>query len=567
YNIMVLSYIYSPPFWSGYLFSTISAAAVGKPVNGIAPDWPDFLVLCRSEGTIHSDLTRGQDGDTRFYTGSVEQILTHSGEPEGRLVLLQDVTEQKQAENLLREEQQFSKSLLDSLPGIFYLYTYPEHKLVRWNKQHETILGYTAEEMKNRSAMDWHPPEARDAVMRATKTVMETGQSSVESSLLAKDGHTIPFFLTGVRFEAQGRLYYMGTGTDITERKRAEGALQENEELFREVFNNANDAIFLHEMTQEGPGKYILVNDIAVKSLGYTREEFQAMSPWDIVPRNILEGLLPFTMTQMHKGGRITFKSIHARKDGSEYPVEVSTHIFPFKGRNVSLSIVRDITDRIRSEEALHEANKKLNLLSSITRHDVNNQLMSVNGFLELLHKKVPDPTLGDYFTRITKASNRISTMIQFTKEYEQIGVNSPAWQDIRSLVETAAKEAPLGQVTVKNDLPAGWEVLADPLIVKVFYNLMDNAVRYGGKITTIRYSVEESGDVHLIICEDDGEGIPAEDKEKIFKKGFGKNTGLGLFLAREILDITGITIRETGEPGKGARFEMVVPKGMWRIS
>ena len=147
--------------------------------------------------------------------------------------------------------------------------------------------------------------------------------------------------------------------------------------------------------------------------------------------------------------------------------------------------------------------------------------------------------------------------MIQFTKEYESIGVRAPAWQDCRTLLATTAKQAPLGKVEVKNDLPAGQEVFADPLIAKVFYNLMDNAVRYGGKITTIRFSVEG--------C--DGEGVVAEEMEKIFERGFGKNTGLGLSLSREILSITGITIRETGEPGKGARFEIAVPKGIYRLN
>ena len=93
----------------------------------------------------------------------------------------------------------------------------------------------------------------------------------------------------------------------------------------------------------------------------------------------------------------------------------------------------------------------------------------------------------------------------------------------------------------------------------------MDNAVRYGGKITTIRFSVEESGNDPVIVCEDDGDGVVAEEKEKIFDRGFGKNTGLGLFLSRVILNITGITIRETGEPGKGARFEMAVPANSYR--
>jgi len=156
--------------------------------------------------------------------------------------------------------------------------------------------------------------------------------------------------------------------------------------------------------------------------------------------------------------------------------------------------------------------------------------------------------------------------MVLFTKEYEEIGIHAPVWQDCHKLVENALKEAPLGNVVVNNELPTGIEVFADPLIVKVFYNLMDNAVRYGGKITMIQFSSRESGDEHVIICEDDGNGIPADEKEKIFERGYGKNTGLGLALAREILDITGITIHETGVPGKGARFEMVVPKGAKRI-
>jgi len=226
-----------------------------------------------------------------------------------------------------------------------------------------------------------------------------------------------------------------------------------------------------------------------------------------------------------------------------------------------------EIHEKTEAEGALLQANKKLNLLFSITRHDINNQLMSVDGFLEILHQKVPDPLLDDCFMRISNASARISAMILFTKEYEKIGVTAPAWQDIPTLIDTATREAPLGMVVVKNDLPPGIKIFGDPLILKVFYNLMDNAVRYGGKITTIRFFVEDTGNDLVIICQDDGVGIPSEEKDKIFGRGFGKNTGLGLALSREILAITGITITETGEPGKGARFEMTVPKEMYRFT
>ena len=222
---------------------------------------------------------------------------------------------------------------------------------------------------------------------------------------------------------------------------------------------------------------------------------------------------------------------------------------------------------RVLAEEALFQANKKLKLLSSITRHDINNQLSVLQGYLLLLRKKNPDPAFSDYFSSITNASMRISAMIQFTKEYEVVGVTTPVWQDIRTLVTTAAKDAPLGQVLLKNDIPPGSEVYADALIVKVLYNLIDNAMRYGGNITTIRFSFKERDGDRIIVCEDDGAGVVAEEKEKIFEPGFGKNTGLGLALSKEILTITDITISEMGEPGKGARFEMRVPKGAYRFS
>ena len=89
--------------------------------------------------------------------------------------------------------------------------------------------------------------------------------------------------------------------------------------------------------------------------------------------------------------------------------------------------------------------------------------------------------------------------------------------------------------------------------------------MRHGGKITTIRFSLEERDGNRILVCEDDGDGVPREEKEIIFDLGYGKNTGFGLAISREILDITGITINETGEPGKGARFEITVPKNQYK--
>jgi len=109
--------------------------------------------------------------------------------------------------------------------------------------------------------------------------------------------------------------------------------------------------------------------------------------------------------------------------------------------------------------------------------------------------------------------------------------------------------------------------VYGDPMLEKVFGNLVDNSLRHGEHVTQISFSYQKSANKELcIIYEDNGTGVSAEDKERIFHKGFGKNTGFGLFLSREILGITGLSIKENGIPGKGARFEISVPEGEFRF-
>ena len=217
--------------------------------------------------------------------------------------------------------------------------------------------------------------------------------------------------------------------------------------------------------------------------------------------------------------------------------------------------------------QSLDTANKKLILLSGITRHDIISQLTALQLYHEMLENMLPDSKYKEYFKKMGVATDRISSIMKFTQEYEVMGINTPVWADICAIVNAAKNDEVAGHLQLINDLPAGTEVYSDALITNVFYNLIDNAVRYGGKITTIRFSMQESGENLVLLCKDDGDGVSTEEKEKIFDQGFGKNTGLGLALSREILDITGIKIRETGEPGKGARFEMTVPKGMWRIT
>ena len=319
----------------------------------------------------------------------------------------------------------------------------------------------------------------------------------------------------------------------------------------------------------ERDGTITLANSYFVHLVGYPREEIEGHHSFSRYADAGLISLVGMFLKpagdnppdyQDYGEGHIT------ARDGRLANIVIRIGRFPGSGQCV-LSII-DITERKRAEDALRLVNRKLNLLSGITRHDIKNQLLVLNGFLEISKKYAGDAAkMSEFIEKEMKIAKTMDRQIAFTKEYEAIGVNTPVWQDCHILFETASNQVPPGKIMVKNDFPAGVEIFADPLIVKVFYNLLDNAVRYGGKITTTRFFAKEDTGAHILVCEDDGDGVPAEEKEQIFERGFGKNTGMGLFLAREILSITGITIRETGEPGKGARFEIRVLKGMYRIS
>jgi DNA-binding response OmpR family regulator len=232
--------------------------------------------------------------------------------------------------------------------------------------------------------------------------------------------------------------------------------------------------------------------------------------------------------------------------------------------------LFRENAERRKVEDALEKANKKLELMASITRHDLLNQLMALHEYIELaLVTKNSEPEKAwNYIVTSDGIVNQMVNTVQFTGDYQKVGIKSATWQNVRTLVNNSLKHISLGTVKLDSAIPPDVNLYADPLIEKVFSNLIENAVRYGGRsITTIRFRYECNNDACTIICENDGTGIPADEKEKIFSYGFGKNTGLGLFLSREILTITGITIKETGDPKTGARFEITCPRATIRIT
>jgi len=223
------------------------------------------------------------------------------------------------------------------------------------------------------------------------------------------------------------------------------------------------------------------------------------------------------------------------------------------------------LTELRRVSNALQISNRKLNLLNNIIRHDILNTITGLLGLEEMAAKKISDPAAATFLREIKESTVKIQQQITFTRDYQNIGVHAPLWQNVHAVVCRAIQSSNAGKVNLCIMPDEGVEVFADAMLEKVFYNLIDNAMRYGGTVSRISFSLEQTDPTLIITCSDDGIGIPDSDKENIFASGFGKNTGQGLFLAREILEISGISIKETGISGNGARFEITVPEGAWR--
>lgn len=231
-----------------------------------------------------------------------------------------------------------------------------------------------------------------------------------------------------------------------------------------------------------------------------------------------------------------------------------------------AIGIFEDITDRKQTEEALFRANSKLNLLNSITRHDILNQLLILKGYLELSHEYSGDPEkVNDFLNKAARAAHIIERQISFTRDYQDMGVKAAAWQDLEENVIRAKGALPVERIRIEMK-DTDYEIFADPLFEKVFYNLIDNSLKHGGDhLTMVRISTRDDGEGLEIVYEDDGAGISYPIKKSLFDQVIAGQRGFGMVLTGQILAITGITIHETGIPGKGARFEIRVPPGGYR--
>lgn len=213
---------------------------------------------------------------------------------------------------------------------------------------------------------------------------------------------------------------------------------------------------------------------------------------------------------------------------------------------------------------AMAASRKKARELLSVVRHDILNQLTILIGFLQYSEDFVEDPQLREFLSKEEAAGQAIQALIEFTRDFQDMLVEDPRWIPVLPMIKSAMIMTDAGNVSIEPGVSTV-EVFGSPLMKHVFVTLIKNALDHATGLTRITLTDERDGSDLLLVCEDDGPGIPAAERKALFDRGHGRNRGYSLWLSREILAITGGTLEENGREGSGARFEIRVPAGMWR--
>lgn len=492
---------------------------------------------------------------------------------------LGEIIARKQADEALKRSEAENKKMLSLLKATLeatedgILVETVERKIVGYNERFLKIFNLDKSQVEGKSGQEiWalvseqivHEPRH---TIRGFATEIKTQPvllSFIDGRVI--ESHSRPQICEG---NIMGRVW---SYHDLTERIHAENALRESEAFNRGLVDNLPDYVMIYDQT----GKILYINPSGITGLSTEKE-----SP---VGNQIFEYLLPehHRIVKENVGRRFNKENIPpyevrlVRNDNTILDVMVKATRIPYQGTDAVLVLLTDITSRKEGEEALERyaqtlqitvnalatANKKLNLLSDVTRHDILNQIHIILNYLDIAAGENSQQVPKDILKKIEDATSVIHRQIQFTRSYQDLGVNKPEWQNVQKIIDDLLSQ----DITIQNDV-SGLTIFADPLLPKVFDNLLDNAIRHGGTVTEVRVTADlmEDGVMHLF-WSDNGVGIPKSDKDKIFTKGFGNNTGFGMFLIREILALTGISIKEIGQEASGACFEIKIPKGSYML-
>jgi PAS domain S-box len=500
------------------------------------------------------------------------------------IAIERDITERRRSEEALKNSEARYKALFEQTGDYIFLMEIPPGQIpiIRdINSSAMRVLSYSKEELVGKPISFIDPSSDPEKTGRLVRNLEEKKQYTFETIQRRKDGSLINVeaLVKAVRIGTDP--WFLAIHRDITDRKRAEEALLCSEARFHALFDHAVDSIFIFQLDESGEMVIVDANPSAVKMHGYTREELIGK------PISLIDKTVTPEQAQMVKDKLsdvpILLHVKHQRKDGSVFDVEASVIKMVLNGKTVGVSFERSIPgqsgtsnavcgvdDKFRvlseelreSSEKIGAMNEKLRVVGSVTRHDVKNKLSIISANVYLLKKRLGgDPELLKYLDAISNAVTSSDKLFEFSRLYEKIGAEQLTEVNVEECFnEAVALQPNLVGVDIVNEC-SGLTVMADSLLRQLFYNLLDNSSKHGVKVTEVklRFSKSESG--IKLYYEDNGVGISDENKTKLFTEGFttGNGSGLGLRLARKVVEVYGWSIAETGVAGSGVRFEISI--------
>lgn len=337
--------------------------------------------------------------------------------------------------------------------------------------------------------------------------------------------------------------------------------LMESEKRFRQIIETAQEGI----CTLGHDGIITFANEQLASMLGYSPDDLVGKPYVNFMPpadQNIQEDHIIKT----RQGLSDQYEARLIKKDGSLIWALISTTpVIAGKVITGSFAMITDITERKLTENALQQATRKLNLLNAVTFNDISTALFSLSGYMELERGQMDREKIQQMREKEKILVRRITDTLNFANNYQSLGLKAPVWQNVQRSFLLGISHLDAVQIHRRLEVE-NLEIFADPLLENVFLALMENVMVHAPAATDIALTCREIPEGLLLVFEDNGCGVPVGLKEKIFERRSEKKKGLGLYLVQEILGITGINIRETGDPGRGARFEILVPRGTYRF-
>ena len=537
------------------------------------------------------------DLELRFTTAQGRKLWVHTlCQPvveNGETVLLQgtfqDITEHKQAEEELHKEKAFSDAAIASLPGIFYVYD--EHgKFLRWNRNLETVTGYSPDEISQMRPVEFFPPDERDHVKEAIGEVFSHGWGSVEANFTAKNGSLTPYLLTGARFEIDGVRCLAGMGLDIGDRVRTARRLQA-EQIFTDTIIQSMPGLFY--IFEESSARFFRRNANWAKISGYSDEELDAMTALDVVADR---DLCAERMQEVYDTGRSAMENHLLTKSGEQVPYYFTGEKLVVDGKTYLVGLGLDISarkqaegERNRLEEQLRQAQKMeaVGELAGGIAHDFNNILTAIQGNAELLKMELPsDGQLAGFAGEVIRGANRAADLTKQLLAFARKGKWRVTPVNIHSVINQTADMLTHSidrRIDISLELNASpCTVMGDPTqLQNAMLNLGVNArdaMPDGGTLTYATRNValsqsdcdEQSlelapGRFLEINVADTGAGMDADTQKRIFEpffttKGVGKGTGLGLAGVYGCIMNHDGKISVYSEPGYGSTFKIMLP-------